>query len=108
MLWNMEKEHCKVNTKLFYPYDFYKENYQFPKTRNDISNQGWVRNQERWSLWTIISNNIILGDLTVFKVSSDENPLIEDGYQLIESLFGKEIFHKESKIIELAIICHDM
>lgn len=72
----------KVNTKLFYPYDFYKENYQFPKSRNDISNQGWVRNQERWSLWTIISNHIILGDLTVFKVSSDENPLIEDGYQL--------------------------
>jgi hypothetical protein len=72
----------KVNTKLFYPYDYFTDNYQFPKTRSEISNQGWVRNQERWSLWTVIANHIILGDLTVFKVSSDENPLIEDGYQL--------------------------
>jgi len=72
----------KVNTKLFYPFDYFKDDYMFPKTRQDISNQGWVRNQERWSLWTIIANHILLGDLTVFRVSSEENPLIEDGYQL--------------------------
>ncbi len=72
----------KVNTKLFYPYDYFMDDYDFPKSRQAINTKGWVRNQERWSLWTIIANHIILGDLTVFKVSSEENPLIEDGYQL--------------------------
>ena len=72
----------KVNTKLFYPYDYFMDDYNFPKSRQNINSNGWVRNQERWSLWTIIENHIILGDLTVFKVSSEENPLIEDGYQL--------------------------
>jgi hypothetical protein len=71
----------KVNTKLFYPYDYFND-YKFPKTRQEISNNAWVKNQERWSLWTIIATHVILGDLTVFKVSSEENPLVEDGYQL--------------------------
>lgn len=72
----------KVNTKLFYPYDNFSDSYDFPKSRQNVYTKDWVRNQERWSLWTIIANHILLGDLTVFKVSSEENPRIEDGYQL--------------------------
>lgn len=72
----------KMNQEIFYPYDIISDDWKFPKTRAEIDDKGWLKHQERWSLWTVVARHIILGDLTVFKVSSEENPLFEDGYQL--------------------------
>lgn len=88
----------KVNVKLFYPYDYFMDDWDFPNTRNEMSN-GWVRHQERWSLWTIIMTHAMLGDLTLYKVSSEETPLVEDGYQLkypIKRLTQDDFFNNGS------------
>ena len=62
-----------VNTKLFYPYDNFSDGWEFPTSKTAMD-KGWVRHQERFSLWTIIMTHAMLGDLTIFKVSSEENP----------------------------------
>ena len=50
----------KINHPLLYPFD-------------DITRSGvWVRHAQRWSLWTIIRQHVINGDLRVF---SPYNPL---------------------------------
>lgn len=77
-----------VNTKLFYPYDNFSDGWEFPTSKTAMD-KGWVRHQERFSLWTIIMTHAMLGDLTIFKVSSEENPLVEDGYQLKYAIKSK-------------------
>jgi hypothetical protein len=49
-----------------------------------MDNSKWVRHQDRYSLWTIITMHLIKGDLTLFRVNSTEDgvSVIEDGYQL--------------------------
>ena len=61
----------KINHSLYYPLD-------------EITAAGtWVKNATRWSLWTVIRQHIMNGDLRVF---SPWNPLNQfgewDGYQL--------------------------
>ena len=61
----------KINHSLYYPLD-------------EITPAGtWVKNATRWSLWTVIRQHIMTGDLRVF---SPYNPLNQfgewDGYQL--------------------------
>lgn len=61
----------KINHTLYYPMD-------------EITPAGtWVKNATRWSLWTVIRQHIMNGDLRVF---SPYNPLNQfgewDGYQL--------------------------
>lgn len=74
----------KVNHPLFYPFDeFNQDFYKFPNNIYELENdKNWLRHQERFSLWTIIEREAILGELTIYKVYADDNPLIEDGYQL--------------------------
>lgn len=74
----------KVNHPLFYPFDAFNQDfYRFPKSLMDLdTNRNWIRHQDRYSLWTIIERHAILGDLTIYRVYSEENPLVEDGYQL--------------------------
>jgi len=87
----------KVNHALFYPYDeFNQVEYKFPSKRTDVdSNLYWMRHQERFSLWTIIYKHLLLGDLTLYNVSSESTPYIEDGYQLkypIEKITRDDFF----------------
>ncbi len=61
----------KINQPLYYPMD-------------EITPYAWVRNSSRWSLWTIIRQHVMNGDLRVF---SPYNPLsyglgVWDGDQL--------------------------
>jgi len=74
----------KVNYGLFYPYDDYnQEEYMHPVTRSEVDgSKYWLKNMERSSLWTIINRHVLLGDLTLYKVASDNTPFNEDGYQL--------------------------
>jgi len=74
----------KVNLPLFYPFDeFNQVEYKFPSKRSDVdSSMYWLKNQERYSLWTMIFKHLMLGDLTLYNVSSESTPYIEDGYQL--------------------------
>ena len=46
--------------------------YEAPKTPEDIDNPYWNKHQERWSLWTIIRRHILLGDLTVYRISDPD------------------------------------
>jgi len=58
----------KQNHTLFFPYDF----------RNDdliTGGENWIKNSSRYSLWTIIRENIMKGNLTVYYPM---NPLLED------------------------------
>lgn len=61
----------KINHSLYYPFD-------------EITNAGvWVRHAQRWSLWTVIRNHIITGDLRVFSPYNPNNVFGEwDGDQL--------------------------
>ena len=49
----------KINQPMYYPLD-------------EITPYAWVRNASRWSLWTIIRQHVMNGDLRVF---SPYNPL---------------------------------
>jgi gliding motility associated protien GldN len=60
----------KMNHPMYFPFDEY-----------DTDNN-WVKNSSRWSLWTILKTHILNGDLRVF---SPDNPVsfrIKDGDQL--------------------------
>ena len=80
----------KMNHSIFYPYDYFLNslgaNWTPPSNINEISKKDWQRHDERWSLWTIIVQHIMMGDLTVFLTEPDKsnfergNKLLEDGY----------------------------
>ncbi|MFY7943659.1 MAG: hypothetical protein ACOVNZ_03720 [Crocinitomicaceae bacterium] len=76
-------ERERINHVLFFPTDFINQDeYSLPKTRGEVdSNKYWLKHQERLSLWTIIEKHLFLGDLTLYKVRSEETPFNEDGYQ---------------------------
>ena len=79
-----------MNHTIFFPYDYFLnsngENWTPPKDIKEISKKDWQRHDERWSLWTIIVQHIMMGDLTVYLTEPDKdnfasgNMLLEDGY----------------------------
>lgn len=63
----------KINRDLYYPLD------DFTNPDPITGSVEWVKNDDRWSLWTIIRQHIISGDLIAY---SDYNPIkeqIKDG-----------------------------
>jgi gliding motility associated protien GldN len=61
----------KINHPLYYPMD------------EITANGAWIRNAERWSLWTVIRNHVLNGDLRLFSPYSMNNLFGErDGDQL--------------------------
>ena len=61
----------KINHPLYYPLD------------EIAPNGSWVRNATRWSLWTVIRQHVLSGDLRVFSPYNPNNQFGEwDGYQL--------------------------
>ena len=73
----------KINHPIFLPHDEINQDfYSFPTSIRELdTNRYWLKHEERQSLWTIIEKHTLLGDLKIYKVSSEENGLIEDGYQ---------------------------
>lgn len=59
-VWSFIDLREKINHPLYYPWDKY------------IDDTVWVRNATRWSLWTVMKQHILSGDLTIF---SPKNPL---------------------------------
>jgi gliding motility associated protien GldN len=62
----------KINLPLYYPLD-------------EIKPYGWVRNATRWSLWTVIRQHVLNGDLRVFspyEPASFGQGIAPDGDQL--------------------------
>lgn len=61
----------KINHSLYYPFD-------------EITLEGrWIRNATRWSLWTVIRNHVLNGDLRLFSPYNPYNVFGEkDGDQL--------------------------
>lgn len=77
----------KINHEIFFPFDNFDGDplggsLYNPKTRNEIDDARWNKDQQRWSLWTIILRHVMLGDLTVYQVSSPDYTTLEDGYSL--------------------------
>jgi hypothetical protein len=76
-----------MNHDIFFPYDSFDwsseggTSYK-PNSAADIDLPTWNKSQSRWSLWTIILRHVLLGDLTVYRVSSDLFETEEDGYSL--------------------------
>ena len=67
----------KVNHPIYLPFDEYD------------SDNNWVRNSSRWSLWTVMKHHILNGDLKMF---SPDNPLqysIKDGDQFKYPIVSK-------------------
>jgi gliding motility associated protien GldN len=61
----------KINHSLYYPLD------------EITANGAWIRNADRWSLWTVIRNHVLNGDLRLFSPYSMNNLFGErDGDQL--------------------------
>lgn len=63
----------KINRPLYYPLD------EFTNPDPITGEVEWVRNDNRWSLWTIMRQHIISGDLTVYSDYNPVNPFIKDG-----------------------------
>ncbi|MFZ9586478.1 MAG: gliding motility protein GldN [Crocinitomicaceae bacterium] len=75
----------RINHDIFFPFDNFDGDptggsIYNPLTKADIDNPSWNKNQQRWSLWTIILRHIMLGDLTVYQVASPDYPVVEDGF----------------------------
>lgn len=56
----------KINLPLYYPLD------EFTNPDPETGEVEWIRNDNRWSLWTVIRQHVLAGDLTVY---SDYNPI---------------------------------
>jgi hypothetical protein len=77
----------KMNHDIFLPYDAFDGTLSTgsayrPGNASEIDDPTWNKSQSRWSLWTVIMRHIFLGDLTVYRVSSEFYPDAEDGYSL--------------------------
>ena len=61
----------KINHSMYYPLD------------EITANGTWIRHAERWSLWTVIRNHVLNGDLRLFSPFTENNLFGEkDGDQL--------------------------
>jgi len=89
----------KINHPMYFPYDSYD------------SDNKWVKNASRWSLWTILKTHILNGDLTVFCPFNPQDYTLRDGDQLkypenpipgmnyyTDSVYAKKIFEYMGKL----------
>ncbi len=65
----------KQNLTLFFPYDQISEGME-------VGTINWIKNASRYSLWTIIRENIIKGNLTVYYPYNPLRQSVTDGDQL--------------------------
>ena len=77
----------KINQSIFLPFDSFdgeegETSSYNPANAKDVDNTSWSRDQSNWSLWTVIIRHILLGDLTVYQVASDNYPDVEYCYNL--------------------------
>ena len=84
----------KINHELFFPNDKFLASFTElpPKKIEDIVNhKGWIRNQERLSLWTIIMQHLMNGDLPLYRFcdKDDYNFSKEDGYSFKYPVIGQ-------------------
>lgn len=87
----------KINQDLFLPYDKFLEDFtDYPP--NNVSelvlSKSWIRNENHISLWTIIVQHLMKGDLTMYLVSDplDFKFNKEDGYEFKYPLEKKSYF----------------
>jgi gliding motility associated protien GldN len=57
----------KINRYLYFPLDEF------------AADESWVRNESRWSLWTVIRHHILTGDLTVYSHYNPADFNVKDG-----------------------------
>ena len=57
----------KINHPMYFPMDKVDEN------------SGWVRNTNRWSLWTIIRHHVLKGDIIMYSPKNPNDPDFADG-----------------------------
>ncbi len=89
----------KINHELFYPFDSFFEEFEIPKSDNEIlGNPLWNRHQERYSLWTIILKHVMLGELLVYNVSDTIFKTNEDGYQFKYPLYNRKNFRQKPSV----------
>lgn len=72
-IWRAIDLRQKINQPLYYPLD--KITNPDPIT----GETNWVKNENRWSLWTIIRYHIMNGDLTLYSDYNPANTYIRDG-----------------------------
>ncbi len=72
----------KMNYPLKYPLDFVGANIPEP---NDL----WIRNSNRWSLWTIIRYLVMEGKVTVYHHANPSNADYKNGDQFIYPIKSK-------------------
>ena len=77
----------KINHSIFLPFDSFEggdgqSSTYNPSSVKEVDNTAWNRNQSNWSLWTVILRHILLGDLTIYRVASEDYSTLEDGYSL--------------------------
>ena len=105
----------KMNHTLFFPYDNFidasnDELWTPPKSLKDINDPKWVRDDKNWSLWTIILQNIMLGNLTVYSPEPEidksmldveaNNKFPEDGYSFKYPILPTIINAKKSYFLD--------
>lgn len=59
----------KINQPMYFPLDGYE-------------GTEWVKNSDRWSLWTILKTHVLNGDLTLFSPYNPKAYMMRDGDQL--------------------------
>jgi gliding motility associated protien GldN len=62
-VWSFIDLREKINHPLYFPLDQYQKS---PDGKDEI----WVKNSSRWSLWTVMKQHIMNGDLTLFSVNN--------------------------------------
>lgn len=72
-IWRAIDLRQKINEDLYYPLD------KITKPDPVTGETTWIKNENRWSLWTIIRSHIISGDITLYSDYNPVNPYIKDG-----------------------------
>lgn len=68
-IWRAIDMREKINHTMYLPFDSYD------------SENNWVRNASRWSLWTIMKHHILIGDLKMFSPYNPYQFQLKDGDQ---------------------------
>lgn len=72
-IWRAIDLRQKINQPLYYPMD------KITKPDPETGESKWVKNENRWSLWTILRYHILSGDITLYSDYNPANTYIKDG-----------------------------